>query len=309
MNNVMVFLKQIVLVASLGGSVLLAQDKSSVCFTFDDGNPKDILDYTIDRWNQMILDQLKEHKLQAILYVCGKNVDNKKGKHILESWDNAGHIIANHTYTHLNYNSNEINYERYKGDILHCDSLIHGYTRYQKYFRAPFLKYGETRAKRDSLQAFLKRMQYKNGYVTIDASDWFYNSRLLRFMEKNPGKSIDEYRKVYIDHLMERAKFYDQIASQLLGRKIKHSILLHHNLSAALFLGDLIKAFQQEGWETINAQDALSDEVYQKVPDIVPAGESLIWGLAKESGRYDDILRYPGEDSSYEEEKLNSLGL
>jgi peptidoglycan-N-acetylglucosamine deacetylase len=308
-RTVIVILMLSVLSVSSCPYAVFAQEKSSVCFTFDDGNPKDILDYTNDQWNQMILDQLKEYKLQAILYVCGKNVDNEKGKHILESWDNAGHIIANHTYTHLNYNSKEMNYERYKDDILHCDSLIHGYTRYQKYFRAPFLKYGETIAKRDSLQAFLKRIQYKNGYVTIDASDWFYNSRLLRFMEKNPGKSIHEYRKVYIDHLMERAKFYDQIAYQLLGRKIKHSILLHHNLTSALFLGDLIKAFHQEGWETINAEDALSDEVYQKVPDIVPAGESLIWGLAKESGKYDALLRYPGEDSSYEEEKLNSLGL
>ena len=79
-------------------AALFSQEKSSVCFTFDDGNPKDILDYNYLQWNQMILDQLKEYNLQAILYVCGKNLDNPEGRNILESWDKAGHIIANHTY-------------------------------------------------------------------------------------------------------------------------------------------------------------------------------------------------------------------
>ena len=85
--------------------------------------------------------------------------------------------------------------------------------------------------------------------------------------------------------------------------------MLHHNLTSALFLGDLIKAFKAEGWETIDAKDALTDEVYKMIPDIVPAGESIIWGLAKETGKYEDVLRYPGEDSKYEEEKVNKLGL
>jgi peptidoglycan-N-acetylglucosamine deacetylase len=290
-------------------SILFSQNKSSVCLTFDDGNPKDILGYNYRQWNQMILECLKEHKLQAIFYVCGKNLNTTEGKNILEGWDKSSHLIANHTYNHLNYNSEENNYEIYKDDILRCDSIISGYKNYRKYFRAPFLKYGDKKEKRDSLNVFLKKMNYQNGYVTIDASDWFFNQRLIRFMSQNPGKSIEPYKKVYIEHLIERAKFYDGLAFKLFGRKIKHSILLHHNLTSALFLGDLIKAFENEGWQMINASSALSDSVYQMIPDIIPAGESVIWGLAKETGKYGDILRYPGEDSRYEEEKLNKLGL
>jgi peptidoglycan-N-acetylglucosamine deacetylase len=287
---------------------LLSQDKSSVCFTFDDGNTKNILDYKNEQWNQMILDCLKEYKLQAIFYVCGKNVNNAEGRNVLESWDKAGHIIANHTYSHLNYNIEENTYDKYINDILLCDSLISGYKNFRGYFRAPYLKYGETKEKRDSLNKFLKRINYQNGYVTIDASDWFYNSRLINFMSNNPGKSIEQYKKAYIEHLLDRAKFYDELALKLLGRKIKHSILLHQNLTSALFLEDLIKAFENKGWQTIDASDALSDPIYQKIPDLVPAGESIIWGLAKETKKYDDILRYPGEDSQYEEDKLNKIG-
>jgi peptidoglycan/xylan/chitin deacetylase (PgdA/CDA1 family) len=257
----------------------------------------------------MILDQLSENKLQAIFFVCGSRVDNEEGKKVLKSWDNAGHIIANHTYSHKNYNNPSYTFEQLKVDFLRCDSLINGYNNYQRYFRAPYLKYGDTKAKRDSLNSFLKRLNYKNGYVTIDGSDWFYNSKLIEFMEAHPGESIDGYKKAYIEHLLDRAKFYDDLATELLGRKIKHSILLHHNLTSALFLGDLIIAFKNAGWEIINADDALTDSVYKIIPDIVPAGESIIWGIAKESGNYEDVLRYPGEDSEYELEKLEKLGL
>lgn len=40
-----------------------------------------------------------------------------------------------------------------------------------------------------------------------------------------------------------------------------------------------------------------------------PAGESLIWSLAKESGKYEDELRYPAEDSRYEIPKMKELGI
>ena len=42
---------------------------------------------------------------------------------------------------------------------------------------------------------------------------------------------------------------------------------------------------------------------------VLPAGESLIWVLAKQSGKYDSMLRYPAEDERYEKEKMDALGL
>jgi peptidoglycan-N-acetylglucosamine deacetylase len=285
-----------------------SQEQSSLCFTFDDGNPYGILKYRPERWNRMILNRLQEHHIHAVMYVCGGKMDNPAGRAILESWDHAGHLIANHTYNHQNYNDETLTASSYETDVLRCDTLIRNYRNYAKYFRAPYLKYGNTKAKRDSLNEFLQRTGYRNGYVTIDASDWYYNARLVKFMKEHPGKSIGPLKKAYINHLLDRARYYDDLALRVLGRKIRHSILLHHNLTSALFLGDLMKAFETEGWKIIDAREALADPAYERVPDIVPAGESLIWGLAKETHQYDDILRYPGEDSRYEEEKLNKIG-
>jgi hypothetical protein len=39
----------------------------------------------------------------------------------------------------------------------------------------------------------------------------------------------------------------------------------------------------------------------------MPAGESLVWALAKEAGGFDDRLRYPGEDSTYEIPRMDAM--
>jgi peptidoglycan-N-acetylglucosamine deacetylase len=39
----------------------------------------------------------------------------------------------------------------------------------------------------------------------------------------------------------------------------------------------------------------------------LPAGESLIWSMARQSGKFD--LRYPAEGDQYEKAKMDSLGL
>jgi hypothetical protein len=49
--------------------------------------------------------------------------------------------------------------------------------------------------------------------------------------------------------------------------------------------------------------------VFASEPMIVPAGESVVWALAKQSGRFDSLLRYPGEDAGYENAKMDKIGL
>lgn len=306
-NLIMLFI--IITFYSFGGFPEKHDEKPTLSISFDDGSTKDFANYKNEVWNEMLLQHLKDNNLKSVLFVAGKNLDTPEGKKIINTWDDVGHLIANHTYDHPYYNSSKITFEKYRDEILRCDSLIKGYKHYKKIFRAPYLKRGETVAKRDSLITFLENINYKNGYVTIDASDWFVNSRLIKFMEANPGESIEKYKEYYIAHLIGRAKFYDDLAYKITGRRIKHSLLLHHNLAAALFLGDLIEEFKKEGWDFVDAEEAFSDEIYSHKQSIIPAGESVVWSIAKQSGKYEDLLRYPGEDSRYEKESMEKLGL
>lgn len=176
-------------------------------------------------------------------------------------------------------------------------------------FRFPYLKEGDTKEKVESFRALMKEHHYKNGHVTIDASDWYIDSRLRARLKENPKADIEGFRKFYLEHLYNRAMYYDDLAFKLTGRHIKHTVILHHNLAAALFLGDLIEMFNENGWKTIDGADAYTDEIFSKTSSTIPAGESLIWALAKESGKFESILRYPAEDGDYEKDRMDALGL
>jgi hypothetical protein len=99
------------------------------------------------------------------------------------------------------------------------------------------------------------------------------------------------------------------LSRDVLGRSVSHTLLIHYNLLNSMFLGDLLAMFRSRGWAVTDAEEAFKDEVFKLQPDIAPAGESLIWALAKETGRFEDRLRYPGEDDTYEKPTLDRLGL
>ena len=84
---------------------------------------------------------------------------------------------------------------------------------------------------------------------------------------------------------------------------------MHHNPLNALFFDDLIAMFVAKGWQPIDAQRAYADAVFDRQPNVLPAGESLVWALAKQSGKFERELRYPGEDDVYENPKMDALKL
>lgn len=300
-------MKQLLLFLSL--SSLACGQKPQISFTFDDGLVNDMPGYTLEEWNGMILSALEKHGAKACLFACGSKLPGKKGRYVLQSWNDKGHLIANHSYSHAYFHSQKISLDFFKTDFLRNDSLIRKYSNFYPYFRFPFLKEGNTAEKVTGFRDFLQARGYKNGHVTIDASDWYINDRLLARLNKDPKADPGGYRDFYITHLYDRALFYDSLATALSGRKIRHTILLHHNLAAALFLDGLITHFKDQGWEIVNSEDAYKDSFYNQQAEIIPAGESLTWALAKASGKFEKVLRYPAEDGQYEKAKMDALGL
>jgi hypothetical protein len=67
--------------------------------------------------------------------------------------------------------------------------------------------------------------------------------------------------------------------------------------------------FKSKGWQPIDAEAAFADPVFSAKPKVVPAGESIVWSLAKEKGTIAKSLRYPAEDSGYENARMDKLGL
>ena len=300
-------LSAVALVVPQAGGV--SKPAPQISITMDDFNWRHSVRLPGSERNQAILSTLNRHRIKAALFVVGRNIDNEEGKQLLWEWNNAGHLIGNHTYSHRNFASPTMSLATYQEDILRAESLLASFPKFRKYFRFPMLKEGETEAKRDGLRKFLSEHGYRMGYVTIDNSDWIVDQRLSARLETEPAADIKPYRDFYLEHMWDRAQYYDALSRRVMGRSVPHTILTHFNLLNALFLNDLIEMFKSKGWEWIDAEKAFSDSVFTKLPNVIPAGESIVWSLAKQDGKIAKSLRYPAEDGEYEMARIKKLGL
>ena len=291
-------------------NLAVTNDQPAVAITMDDFQWNKSIKLSPEERNRAILEALRSHgDLKAALFVACRNLEGDEGVALLREWDRAGHLIGNHSFSHKYLNSGKVTPEIFVADIVKCEALIKDLPHFQKVFRFPYLKEGETAAKRDAVRTFLKENGYRIGHVTIDASDWAIDDRLSARLSKDPSADTKHYRDFYLSHMWERALYYDGLARKVLGRSVQHTVLVHFNLLNALFLGDLLDMFKSKGWKLIDAAQAFKDPVFSAAPKIVPAGESIIWALAKETGKFEKLLRYPGEDSEYEKAAMDKLGL
>jgi peptidoglycan-N-acetylglucosamine deacetylase len=280
-------------------------DSQSLALTFDDGpNMADAVGLSPADRNAAILRQLADAHLKSILFVTRTDADPKRND-LIRQWGMQGHEVGNHTATHPDFD--ELSLADYEQELLTCERAIQDFPGFTRRFRFPYLKEGGTVEKRDGFRAFLDAHAYKSGAVSIDASDWYYSQRLSARLRNRPNAGTRLYRDAYLRHLYDRAQYYDGLSRRLLGRSVAHVLLLHHNLINALFLRDVIHMFRDKGWTLIDSEVAFKDPVYSMRPNTLPAGESVLWALAKARGV--PGLRSPGEDGIYEKPILDRLHL
>lgn len=287
-----------------------------IAFTFDDPTTDGGAGLTWQEVNERMLATLASANLKSILFVAGKRVNSDSGQQLVAAWDRAGHLIGNHSYSHLYLNastdtggSKKVTLAEFEADALKNEPFIRPYRHFTQLFRYPYFKEGDTVEKRDGMRVFLLAHGYRIGRATIDASDWAISARLEKRAETRLHADFAGYRDFFLQHIWERAQFYDSLARRLLLLPVRHTVVLHHNALNALFLGDLIAMFRKKEWKPVDAEYAYKDEAYDRQPKILPAGEGLLWALAKESGKFEKELRYPGEDDVYENPRMDALYL
>lgn len=275
-----------------------------LAITIDDPTVEETPKLNWQMRDSLILKTLDKHKIKVALFVCGMRVDNLSGRVLLGNWDSRNHMICNHSYSHLYFNSKSISSEGFINDFKKGDTTIKAYRNYTQLFRFPYLKEGNTVEKRDSMRAALNKLGYKNGYVTIDASDWYIDALITKKLEEDIHADLTPYKEYYLKHILARANYYDSLAHLVFKRKINHTLLIHHSLLNALFLDDLLSSLEANGWKLIDAKKAYEDKVFLKQPNIEPSGESIVWQCAKEIEAISKTLRYPAEDEEYEKQPL-----
>lgn len=289
------------------GPVTVADEGLRFAVTIDDFSMGDGPLMSGAQKHEAILRALAGAGVQAAGFMTGKYIDSDVARPRVAAWADAGHLIGNHTYRHAYYGG--ANPGDLGADIDDVARLIDGYATYRPLFRFPYLAEGRTVAARDAMREVLRARGLSNAYVTLDASDWYVNDRLIKRLTREPDADVAPYRDYYVTHILARAAVYDRLARDVLGYSPPHNLLIHHNLATALSLPAVFEAFAAAGWTAIDADTAFAHPVYQSQPDIAPAAHSLIWQLAKADGRFENRLRSPGEDGPYEKPAMDALGL
>jgi peptidoglycan-N-acetylglucosamine deacetylase len=295
-----------IVIVMLGGLLPLAAGAQIIGLTFDDG-----LDPSRERraagWNARILRALDKQQIHAIVFPSLKHIGGTAGMPLVERWSAAGHGVGNHTATHRSLASNDVSLQDFIADVQRADEALNALPTFMPMLRFPYLKEGDSVDKRDGMRAWMAEHGYRGAPVSIDTSDWYYNQRYLALQAAGRSEAVRRLTRAYVRHLLERATYYDTLAREVLGRSPAHVLLLHVNAINAATLPAVIEGFRNKGWHFVAARTALEDPLYRMQPDMLPAGESIIWALAKQRGT--EGLRYPAEDAAYERPLLQRQGI
>ncbi len=112
---------------SIEATALSDAPPKKIALTFDDG-PHPV--YTPE-----LLDGLKERGVQATFFVTGKNAEMYP--EIIRRMSEEGHLIGNHTYSHLQLTSG--NHEAFRQELLQTNEILSGITGEEVlYVRPPY---------------------------------------------------------------------------------------------------------------------------------------------------------------------------
>jgi peptidoglycan/xylan/chitin deacetylase (PgdA/CDA1 family) len=76
---------------------LIKSNRPQIALTMDDPKVDGSARMSWQETNDRILGTLARRKLKAALFVCGMRVDRPEGARLLGAWDDAGHLICNHS--------------------------------------------------------------------------------------------------------------------------------------------------------------------------------------------------------------------
>jgi peptidoglycan-N-acetylglucosamine deacetylase len=256
-----------------------------IALTFDDVPRTRGAFFTPEERTTKLIAALRAAKVrQAAFFVNPGNLstpDGQGGAARINAYVAAGHVIANHTFSHKGMGLQTA--EEFLADVDAAEVWLRDRPGRRPWMRFPYLHEGGTdKAKRDAVRAGLATRGLRNGYVTADGYDWFLDDLVIK--AKGEGKELDmeQLRRLYVRMHLSSAETQDDLARRTLGRSPAHVMLMHETDIAAMFLPDLVAEFRRHGWRIISADEAYRDRLKGAFPDIRNARGELTSALAVE---------------------------
>jgi len=223
--------------------------------------------------------------------------DGKGGEARIARYVRAGHVIANHSYSHLWLSRTAAS--DYIADIDRAAAWLKDRPGYRPWYRFPYLDEGRRDlAKRAEVRAALAARGLANGYVTIDNYDWHIDA--LATKARQAGQQIDmpALRTLYVETLVGAANFYDRAALDALGRQPIQILLLHETDLNAMFIGAVVEGLRKAGWEIVSIDAAYRDPIATREPNGWFTNGGRVAALAQDAGRAPKDLIDPRTDET-----------
>jgi peptidoglycan/xylan/chitin deacetylase (PgdA/CDA1 family) len=216
------------------------------------------------------------------LYRKGE-VDSRIG--ILRDWLDAGLELGNHTFSHVGIDS--VSLPQYEEDVIRGETvtrmLMAEKGRPLRYFRHTQLRTGPTTEYREGLGAFLRNRGYTVAPVTVDTQDYMFAAVYADAKHRGDvalqRRVLDEYRL----YVQENFSFHERLAVEVLGREVRHVVLLHVNHLNADLIDELLATLEKRGYSFTSLEEALRDPAYARPEPTTRKGWSWIqrWILAE----------------------------
>jgi peptidoglycan/xylan/chitin deacetylase (PgdA/CDA1 family) len=238
-----------------------------ICITFDNLPAERTYDKTARKQiNAGILKALKKHDVPAAGFVIGDNIEGNMK--LIGEWLADGHTIGIMPYS--GQDVTELPANLFIDDIERgvdaLDSVLTAHGQYARYFRFPFLRYGDTPEKRNEIEEFLKIEEIAIGHVSILSDDFVYNLSLEKLGEAADEQKVGAIGQEYISHVIDAIKKSESLSSEVAGYQIKQIIQFNANRINGVFLDEILAAIEKRGYQFITLRDALEDKIYSR-PD------------------------------------------
>jgi peptidoglycan/xylan/chitin deacetylase (PgdA/CDA1 family) len=277
----------LLLTLRLAAASATEKDLIEVAVTFDDlpASQSGIPIRRLQAMTESLVAGLERHGIAAVglvnegkLYVRQGEIDARID--LLGRWLEAGHELGNHTYSHPSLYETPL--ETFKEDVIRGEAvtsrLLADRNRELRWFRHPFLRTGGTLSVRRDFESWLAEKGYTVAPVTLENWDWMYAAIYSQARARGDREQMAAVRDAYLEFSEKHLAFLEQAALQVLGRQIKHVLLLHASELNADCLDGLVAMMQRRGYRFISLFEALEDEAYGLPDDYVgPAGVHWLW--------------------------------
>jgi peptidoglycan/xylan/chitin deacetylase (PgdA/CDA1 family) len=204
----------------------------------------------------------------------------------LRKWTDAGVILGNHTYSHIDLDS--VSLQQYENDIIKGERvwprLMRGHST-EKWFRHPFTHTGPTAEIKAGLSKFLATRGYRVAPFTIEIGDWIFSAAYLKARTSGDEALAQRVRDEYLSYSSKMFDWYESLARDDFGHDIPQILLIHSNDINTDALDALLTGIEKRGYRFVTLAEAMKDPAYAAPEDYVgTAGPSWLhrWRVAKQ---------------------------